>query len=306
MKRQNTPQGICGQKTVGIFFQKVFDKKFTPEYYPLVLVSIVIPTYKERGNIGPLISQILDLFEKTPHKLRIIVVDDSSPDGTALVVKKTIGQLGNRGKSKVQLLVGKKEGLGAAYIRGFEFTLNKLKPDVIIQMDADFSHDPLELPKLLAEIEKGSDFVIGSRYVRGGKVPKNWNIFRKINSRWGNRFARYLAGIDDVADCTSGFRAIKREILERIDLNKLKVRGYSFQMNLLYKAYVTGAKIKEVPINFKERVWGHTKLGPSDIAEFMWNSLKLRFEQGFGGIDKKALRASSKREVLEETGATST
>ncbi len=137
--------------------------------------------------------------------------------------------------------------------------------------------------------------MIGSRYVRGGKVPKNWNLFRKINSRWGNRFARYLAGIDDVYDCTSGFRAIRTQVLRKIDLDKLKVRGYSFQMNLLYKAYVLGAKITEVPIDFRERVAGYTKLGPSDIGEFMWNSVKLRFEQGWQGLDKRALRAAAKK-----------
>ena len=261
-------------------------------------LAVVIPTYKERENIGFLISKITNIFKKTNYGLQILVVDDQSPDGTADVVKKLSAKTGN-----IHLLVGKKEGLGAAYIRGFKFVLKKFKPDVVVQMDADFSHDPLVIPGLLSEIEKGADFVIGSRYVKGGRVPWNWNPLRKANSKWGNRFARYLAGIDDVRDCTSGFRAIRCEVLERIALDKLKVRGYSFQMNLLYRAYVEGARIKEVPINFKERVWGHTKIGPRDVLEFMWNSVKLRFEKGWEGFDKKALREQAKKELMDEEAA---
>lgn len=254
-----------------------------------------MPTYNERENIGPLIADIIEQFKHLSHKLQIVVVDDKSPDGTGVVVTNLVKTSPN-----TYLLSGKKQGLGAAYIKGFTFAQRKFKPDAIVQMDADFSHDPKDLPKLIEEIENGVDFVIGSRYVRGGKVPRSWNLFRKANSKWGNRFARYLAGIDGVADCTSGYRVIKSDILRKIDLNKLKVRGYSFQMNLLYKAYVGGAKIKEIPINFKERVWGYTKLGPRDIVEFMWNSVKLRFEQGFGGLDKKALRAEAKKRLADE------
>ena len=263
----------------------------------LVKIVVVLPTYNERENIGRLIPE---LFKQAAnfrnHQLEILVVDDNSPDGTGEEVKKLIELQSN--KDKIHLLAGKKQGLGAAYIRGFKYALDKLKADVVVEMDADFSHRPDQLPLLVREIDKGADFVIGSRYVRGGKLPKNWNFFRKANSRWGNRFARYLAGIDGVRDCTSGFRAIKKEVLEKIDLDKLKVRGYSFQMNLLYKAFILGAKIKEVPIDFQERGWGHTKLGPADIAEFIWNSVKLRFEQGWQGQDKKALRAASTRTFL--------
>jgi dolichol-phosphate mannosyltransferase len=261
-----------------------------------VKVAVVLPTYNERENISPLIAEVIHQFENTSHKLNLIVVDDNSPDGTARIVENLKMKTKN-----LYLLTGEKQGLGAAYIRGFQFAMKKIKPDVVVEMDADFSHDPKDLPRLINEIRNGTDFVIGSRYVRGGKAPRNWNRFRRANSRWGNRFARYLAGIDDVRDCTSGFRAIRTKVLEKIDLDKLKVRGYSFQMNLLYVAYINGAKIKEIPINFRERVWGHTKLGPSDIAEFMWNSVKLRFEKGLGGIDKKALRSAAKKKILTET-----
>jgi dolichol-phosphate mannosyltransferase len=242
-----------------------------------VKVVVVLPTYKERENIIRLIPELVEQFkDKSKHRFEILVVDDESPDRTAEAVKELAKKLPH-----IHLLIGKKQGLGAAYIRGFKHAMKKMKPDVLVEMDADFSHLPGDLPKLINQIEKGADLVIGSRYISGGRIPKDWNFFRKANSRWGNRFARYLAGIDNVRDCTSGFRAIKRSVLEKIDLDKLKVRGYSFQMNLLYKAYVSGAKIVEVPIDFQERTWGHTKLGPGDIFEFMWNSLKLRLDKGF-------------------------
>ncbi|OGY22877.1 MAG: hypothetical protein A2172_02965 [Candidatus Woykebacteria bacterium RBG_13_40_15] len=239
-------------------------------------IVIVLPTYRERENIARLIPELLDQFALIkPHRFQILVVDDKSPDGTGDVVR----DLSKKYKN-IHLLVGKKQGLGAAYIRGFDYALGELKADAVVEMDADFSHQPSELPILIKEIDRGADFVIGSRYVRGGKVPKNWNFLRRANSRWGNRFARYIAGIDNVLDCTSGFRVIRRRILEKISLRKLKVKGYSFQMNLLYEAYMKGANIKEVPIHFCERKWGHTKIGLLDIIEFMWNSVKLRFRQG--------------------------
>ena len=257
-------------------------------------IVTVSPTYKERENIKPLIDKLMQVFTFLPYNFEVLVVDDNSPDSTGEIVRDL-----TRKNQAIHLLSGKKQGLGAAYIRGFKYALKNLNPDVLVEMDADFSHRPEDLPRLLVQIEKGADFVIGSRYVRGGKIPKNWNFFRRLNSRWGNRFARYLAGIDDVRDCTSGFRAIKKQVLEKINLSKLKVRGYSFQMNLLYRAYVSGAKIKEVPIDFRERGWGRTKLGPSDIAEFVWNSVKLRFEKGLDGLNKQALRSES---ISDEEG----
>ena len=242
-------------------------------------IVVIVPTYKEKENIRSLIQSLQNQANRVSHQLHILVVDDNSPDGTAEEVKKEIGKV--RGDRKnVHLLTGKKKGLGAAYSRGIRYALNELSADVIINMDADFSHKPKDIPRLITEIEKGADFVIGSRYVRGGKVPDRWNLFRQANSRWGNRFARYIVGIDNVKDCTAGFRAIKREVLEEINLDSLKVRGYSFQMNLLYKSYMNGVKIKEIPVEFVEREKGHTKLGPSDILEFIISSFVLRIQRG--------------------------
>ena len=242
-------------------------------------IVVIVPTYKEKENIGLLISALLEQFKKMPRDSQILVVDDNSPDGTAEEVKEAI-QKERSGKRNVHLLTGKKKGLGAAYQKGIKYALANLEADVVVGMDADFSHKPKDVPRLIGEIEKGADFVIGSRYVRGGKTPENWNLFRRTNSRWGNRFSRYIVGIDNVKDCTAGFRAIKKEVLEDIDLDSLKVRGYSFQMNLLYKAYINGANIKEIPVEFVERERGHTKLGPSDILEFMVSSFILRLKRG--------------------------
>jgi len=238
-------------------------------------IVIIIPTYQEKENIGPLISSLQDYLKNISQDNYILVVDDNSPDGTADVVRYLMKKWSN-----VFLLVGAKNGLGAAYIRGMRYALDKLKADVVVEMDADFSHKPEDVPRLIGEIEKGADFVIGSRYVRGGKIPENWNLFLAAKSRWGNRFARYIAGIDNVKDCTAGFRAIKAKVLREIDLDSLKVRGYSFQMNLLYKAYMNGAKIREIPVEFIDRKYGHTKLGPSDVFEFIFNAFKLRVQRG--------------------------
>ncbi len=262
--------------TFGAIYINTFDK-FYPLAYPyLVRIVVIIPTYQEKENIGPLISALQEQFKNIPHESHILVMDDDSPDGTAGEVKKLIGKGGNN----THLLTSKKLGLGAAYVRGIKYALGYLKTDLIVEMDADFSHKPKDLPRLVNEIEKSADFVIGSRYVRGGKIPENWNFIRVANSRWGNRFARYIVGIDNVKDCTAGFRAIKADVLKDIDLDSLKVRGYSFQMNLLYKAYMNGAKIKEIPVEFVERTRGHTKLGPSDILEFITSSFVLRLQRG--------------------------
>ena len=242
-------------------------------------IVVVVPTYKEKENIGSLIEALQNQADKISHPFHILVVDDNSPDGTANEVRKKIDNV-KKGRRNVHLLLGKKKGLGAAYSRGIKYAIKELSADVVINMDADFSHKPKDVLRLITEIEKGADFVIGSRYVRGGKIPEKWNFFRQANSRWGNRFSRYIVGIDNVKDCTAGFRAIKREVLEEINLDSLKVRGYSFQMNLLYKLYMNGVKIKEIPVEFIEREKGSTKLGPSDILEFIISSFMLRIQRG--------------------------
>jgi cellulose synthase/poly-beta-1,6-N-acetylglucosamine synthase-like glycosyltransferase len=199
------------------------------------------------------------------------VVDDTSPDGTGEMVEHL-----QRLYPQLFLLRGKKEGLGKAYIRGFQHAIRVLKADAVFEMDADFSHNPNDIPRFIQALEKGSDFVIGSRYIKGGSIPKEWSLLRKMNSKFGNVFARYIAGLREVKDCTSGFRAIRTSLLKQIHLNRLDVAGYAFQMNLLFEALRKGAIVTEVPIAFKDRVYGQSKIRIKDVREFIAHSFYLR------------------------------
>ena len=163
--------------------------------------------------------------------MHVLVVDDHSPDGTADAVRELMATYPN-----LHLITGEKEGLGAAYIRGMTYALQELRAEAVMEMDADFSHKPADVPRLLAALDEGADFVIGSRYVPGGSIPENWGRLRQAISRWGNIFARYLAGLYRVKDCTAGFRAIRGSLLKRIDFSSLKVQGYAFQIALLNQA----------------------------------------------------------------------
>jgi len=234
---------------------------------------IVLPTYNEKENIMPILKAILKQQKKvTGYQLHVLVVDDSSPDGTGEIVKKH-----SKTHQTIHLLTGQKQGLGAAYIRGFRYALKELHADVLIEMDADFSHNPNDLPKLLKEIDDGYDFVIGSRYIPGGSIPANWSLLRKSNSKWGNIFARRVAGLTAINDCTGGFRAINKSLIKSIDLNNLQVKGYAFQISLLYQAIKNNANIKETPIKFIDRVKGESKIRLSDISEFIAAAFVLRY-----------------------------
>lgn len=236
-------------------------------------VCVVIPTYNERGNISKLIESILSVFKSIKKfEIDILVADDNSPDGTGKIVQNY-----TKLHSNVHLLTGEKKGLGAAYMRGFRYAVNNF--DVIVMMDADLSHNPKIIPKLLEEIRNGYDLVIGSRYISGGSTP-DWNILRKLISRGGNLFARLVGGLYKVHDCTSGFRAIRADLLKKIDFKYLATRGYAFQATLLYELNMSGAKIKEIPITFYDRRFGETKLTKRDIIEFFLNSCRLRLRTG--------------------------
>lgn len=205
--------------------------------------------------------------------MHVLVVDDSSPDGTAEFVRELQANYSN-----LHLLMGQKKGLGVAYIRGMLHAMDELNAEVVFEMDADFSHKPEDVPRLMAEIDRGADFVIGSRYVPGGSIPKEWGLYRRLNSRFGNIVARYLAGIYTVRDCTAGFRAIRTSILRRIDFAKLRVQGYAFQVALLHAVTVQKARIVEVPVDFIDRSYGDSKLGLRDIIEFIMNAWWIRFD----------------------------
>ena len=237
--------------------------------------GIVIPTYNERNNIEPLITEI---FRIDPD-LQIIVVDDNSPDGTADVVKK----LCRAYPDKIRLISGDaKQGLGPAYITGISAALED-GWDLICEMDADLSHQPAHLADLF-KWSSSHDLVMGSRYIRGGGI-KNWNIARRLLSRFGNIYARCVLGVK-IKDLTSGFRCFRREVVEKINLKDIKSNGYSFQIETAYRTILAGFKIKEIPIVFIERKQGRSKMSNSIIMEavlMVWKlrSHRKRLKQGF-------------------------
>jgi dolichol-phosphate mannosyltransferase len=237
-------------------------------------IVVILPTYNERDNILLIIKALREQFQKIPHDMNILVVDDSSPDGTGDLV-----QAECQTSSDLFLITGRKQGLGAAYVRGMQHAINALHADAVMEMDADFSHKPEDVPRLIEELDRGADFVIGSRYVPGGSIPGDWSLLRRMISRGGNVFARYVAGMLRVKDCTAGFRAIRATVISNIDLTELKVRGYAFQISLLHEALMNKAAVKEVPVEFVDRKRGQTKLGLSDIIEFMMNAWWIRFER---------------------------
>jgi len=238
-----------------------------------VKTVIIIPTYNERENIAQLVEKLQAQFARMSHEMHILVVDDRSPDATAAVVEELQGRYAN-----VHLLSGRKAGLGAAYIRGMTHAMDVLGADAVFEMDADLSHKPEDVPRLMVNLDHGADFVIGSRYVPGGTIPSEWNWARRANSFFGNVVARYVAGMYRVRDCTAGFRAIKVPLLRRIGLANLRVQGYAFQVALLHGAIAQGAKVVEVPVDFIDRTHGDSKLGLRDIAEFIVNAWWIRFQ----------------------------
>lgn len=234
---------------------------------------VVLPTYNEKENIVLMLQRIIEQQPKiSSHLLEVLVVDDASPDGTGRIVRE-ISHI----NPQIHLITGKKQGLGRAYIRGFQHALYELDADVVFEMDADFSHNPNDIPRLLAEINKGADFVIGSRYVRGGSIPSEWTPLRVINSKVGNFVARSIAGLSDINDCTGGFRAIRADLLKAIPIDELSVKGYAFQMSLLHQAMLEDARITEIPIHFTDRVRGESKIRIKDITEFITSAFTIRF-----------------------------
>lgn len=227
---------------------------------------IIIPTYNEKKNLSLIIPKIRKLNLGTD----ILVVDDNSPDGTGKLAdglsKKYIGKV-------FVLHRTKKDGLGKAYIAGFKWALKK-KYNIVIQMDADFSHDPKYLKIMMDKIKK-YDLVLGSRYVAGGGT-KGWGIDRKIISRGGSLYSKIILGIP-LNDLTGGFKCWKTSLLKKIDLDSITSNGYSFQIEMNYRAYTTGAKIKEIPIVFIDREIGKSKMSKAIVWEAMTKVWLIRF-----------------------------
>jgi dolichol-phosphate mannosyltransferase len=227
-------------------------------------ILIIIPTYNERENIKKLIPAI----KKVNRSCHILIVDDNSTDGTGLEIKRF-----TRKDKTIKLLSrSKKTGLGTAYVDGFKYAL-KEKYDLIFEMDADFSHDPKYIPDFLREI-KDYDLVIGSRYLNGVSVV-NWPISRLILSKFANFYARFITGLP-LTDCTSGYKCYRRKVIEDIDLNKIHSDGYAFQIEMHYKAWKKGFKIREIPIIFVDRHSGSSKMSRKVMLEAAIVVWKLR------------------------------
>jgi dolichol-phosphate mannosyltransferase len=217
---------------------------------------VITPTYNERENIEDLVRS---LFHSAPRGVDLLVIDDGSPDGTADVVKARVAEDG-----RVHLVErAGKQGLGTAYMMGFRWAIDR-GYDVVVEMDADLSHDPADVPRLIGALEN-AELVIGSRYIPGGDVA-NWSFMRRTLSRTANLYARLWLGFD-IKDSTSGYRALRTSWLKEQDLDDVRSEGYVFQIDIARRAARSGARVVEVPITFVERVAGHSKISRSIIFE---------------------------------------
>lgn len=230
---------------------------------------IIIPTYNERENLKSLCDQVLTALPSAD----LLVVDDNSPDGTGQLADELAAQ-----NPRIQVLHRSgKLGLGTAYIAGFRYALSK-HYEFVFEMDADFSHDPVYLPALLGAAKDGAGVVIGSRRVPGGGT-ENWGLSRQLISSGGSLYARTILGLD-VRDLTSGFKCFRREVLAAIDLDAVRSNGYSFQIEMTYRAVRKGFSVAEVPIIFIDRRAGQSKMSSKIFAEAMGMVWRLRFSSG--------------------------
>ena len=231
---------------------------------------VIIPTYNEKENIANIIGVVLSL----PHEFDVLIIDDNSPDGTAAIVKGLIKE----NPERIHLVERSgKLGLGTAYIAGFKWALER-HYEYIIEMDADFSHDPNDLPRLYSAChDEGYDVAIGSRYVSGVNVV-NWPIGRVLMSYFASKYVRMVTGFK-VHDTTAGFKCYRRCVLSSIDLDKIRFKGYGFQIEMKYTAYRLGFPITEVPVIFVNRKAGTSKMSGSIFGEAFWGVIKLRFRK---------------------------
>ena len=231
---------------------------------------LVLPTYNEAENIGPLVRAALPPLASSGMPHRILIVDDGSPDGTGEIADRLAAEF-----EQVEVLHReRKDGLGRAYLAGFAVALER-GADLIMEMDSDFSHDPEDIPRLIAAAG-AADLVLGSRYMPGGGIT-DWGVLRRLTSRGGCTYARWLLGVP-VRDLTGGFKCFHREVLESIDLDKVQADGYGFQIELTYRAIKAGFTVAEVPILFREREVGTSKMTVRIALEAVWKvpALKLR------------------------------
>jgi dolichol-phosphate mannosyltransferase len=231
-------------------------------------VWLVIPTYNEAQNIEAIVAAVQP---RLPASHRVLIVDDSSPDGTGEIA----AGLADAHEAVSVLHRGGRRGLGPAYVAGFREALAG-GADLVAQMDADFSHDPADLPRLLAAVAE-ADLVLGSRYVAGGRV-EDWGPGRRAISRWGSAYARASLGVR-VRDLTGGFKVFRREVLEAIDLDSLGSLGYAFQVETTYRAIRAGFRVAEIPIVFRDRRVGQSKMSAPIVLEAAWRVPAMRIRR---------------------------
>ena len=226
---------------------------------------VCVPTYNELQNLEPMVRALGEVLGPDD---RVLVIDDNSPDGTGELADRLAGEL-----ETVEVLHrAHKEGLGPAYLAGFRRAL-ELGADYVVEIDCDFSHDPADVPRLLAAAGD-ADLVLGSRYVEGGSV-EDWGVVRRAISSGGSIYARLLLGVP-VRDLTGGFKCFRRAVLEAIDLDAIQSRGYAFQIELTYRALRRGFRVREVPIRFVDREVGGSKMSRSIVLEAIWKVPLLR------------------------------
>jgi len=232
---------------------------------------LCLPTYNERENLEPMLRALGN------KGVRVLVIDDNSPDGTGPLADQLATEL-----DYVDVLHRvRKEGLGPAYLAGFRRALSD-GAELVLEMDCDFSHDPNDVPRLLAAVEGGADLALGSRYAPGGGV-RNWGLLRRVISAGGSLYARVLLGVK-VRDLTGGFKCYRRAVLERIDLDAVESKGYAFQIETTYRALRAGFKVVEVPITFLDREVGGSKMSKAIVAEAIWKVPGLRLAALLGRL----------------------
>ena len=235
---------------------------------------IIIPTYNERHNIGPLLDALESVFKNiTDYEMAILVYDSNSPDKTAEVVQSYQKKFSN-----IFLVIEeKKSGLGNAYIKAMHYAETVLSADIVFEFDADGSHRPEYLPMMMQEFSKGAEVVLGSRYVKGGSIPADWALNRKLLSVMGNRISQLVLSFK-IKDYTTGFRGTRMTFLKKINLNNLRSKGYAYKIELLWRLFLLGAVIKEFPIHFVDRKEGDSKLPKNNMLESLRLIFYLRWE----------------------------
>jgi dolichol-phosphate mannosyltransferase len=241
-----------------------------------VRVVVCLPTYNERDNLGPMVRALDDVVRRHELDARVLVIDDSSPDGTGELADRLTGEF----RFLSVLHRPEKQGLGPAYLAGFVWAL-ATDADRIVEVDCDFSHDPEDLPRLLAATEN-ADLALGSRYVEGGGT-RNWGLGRRAVSRFGSLYARVLLGVG-VRDLTGGFKCFRRSVLEAIGLERISTKGYAFQIETTYRALRAGFRVVEVPILFSERETGTSKMSPGIVLEAVAKVPALRLRALLGRL----------------------